>query len=280
MLLTAGRYINADETELRIIPLKHRSAEEIIPTLQPLLDPGERIIGQDYRLFVRVSDRKLTDIKRVLREIDTPLRTLLISFRHAGSAVRTEQRQEITGEHAVGNHARITVSPRTDSGTQGLTITRRGENGEAQYRNEYRTSARHEGGEQFVRALEGRRAYIAIGQSIPQVQPFLLLAGNHLTVTAGVIYRDVSTGFEVTATLRGEEAELDITPRVLFSGTQNTRQVDFLELTTRLRVRLNSWTEIGTTLADSSQVSREILGHTSRLDGSRQSLQIRVERQD
>ena len=280
ILLMPGQYAHTDESELRLIPLKHRSADEVIPILQPLLGPGERITGQDYRLFVRATDRKLTDIERVLREIDTPLHSLLISVRYSGSENRIEQGQEVSGEVAIGNRTRITRSPRTDMDNQGLTINRQGERGEVQYRGKYRTASRQREGEYVIRAVEGRRAYIAIGQSIPHVQPFLLLAGNHLTVATGIIYRDVSTGFGVTARLRGDQAELDITPRMTFSGAGDARQVDFLELTTQTRVEIGRWTDIGGILAGASHVGREILGHSSRRDGSGHALQIRVDRQD
>ena len=280
MLFATCPYAGAGADELRLVQLKHRSADEVIPILQPLLDPGERITGQDYRLFVRATDRKFSDIERVLREIDTPLRTLLISVRYSGNENRTEQGQSVAGERAIGNHTRIIHSPRMDGDNQGLMITRKGERGEIQYRREYRTSSRQGESGHFIRTLEGRRAHIAVGQSIPQVQPFLLLAGNHLVVTTGIVYRDVSTGFGVTARLHGDEVDLDITPRLIFSGSHDTQQVDFLELTTHMRVGVGRWTDIGGILAGSSEVSREILGHSSRQDGSRHDLQIRVERQD
>ncbi|MDP2155849.1 MAG: hypothetical protein Q8J61_07615, partial [Sulfuricella sp.] len=40
---------------LRIIPLKHRSAEELIPVIRPMLVPGENVGGMQYQLFVRAS---------------------------------------------------------------------------------------------------------------------------------------------------------------------------------------------------------------------------------
>ena len=40
---------------LEVIQLKHRSAQEVIPVLQPLLESGAAISGQDYTLFVRTS---------------------------------------------------------------------------------------------------------------------------------------------------------------------------------------------------------------------------------
>ena len=38
---------------------------------------------------------------------------------------------------------------------------------------------------------------LRVGESIPKVQPFLVLVGNRLGVVAGIQYYDVTTGFEV-----------------------------------------------------------------------------------
>jgi hypothetical protein len=38
---------------LQVIELRRRTAQEVIPVLQPLLEPGGALTGQDYKLFVR-----------------------------------------------------------------------------------------------------------------------------------------------------------------------------------------------------------------------------------
>ena len=40
---------------LEVIDLKYRTAAEVIPVLQPLLEQGGALTGQDYKLFVRAS---------------------------------------------------------------------------------------------------------------------------------------------------------------------------------------------------------------------------------
>ncbi len=42
---------------------KHRRAEELIPVLQPLLEQGGALTGQDYKLFVRASSANLAQLR-------------------------------------------------------------------------------------------------------------------------------------------------------------------------------------------------------------------------
>ena len=47
------------QNALEIIDLRHRTAEQVIPTLQPLLEPGATLSGQGAQLFVRASPANL-----------------------------------------------------------------------------------------------------------------------------------------------------------------------------------------------------------------------------
>jgi len=71
----------AAQGTLEVIPLRHRSAAEVIPALQPLLEPGGTLSGQSYQLFVRTSPANLADLKRVLDRIDVAPRRLRVSVR-------------------------------------------------------------------------------------------------------------------------------------------------------------------------------------------------------
>ena len=68
---------------LEIIDLRYRTAPEIIPVLQPLVEPGGAISGSDYKLFVRASAANVAQIKRALEQIDRQPRSLMVSVRRA-----------------------------------------------------------------------------------------------------------------------------------------------------------------------------------------------------
>src|SRR5258706_5874735 len=73
------------QNTLEIIGLRHRLAGEVIPSLQPLLEPGATLSGQGSQLFVRTSPGNLAELRRALEAIDRPARRLLISVRFDSS---------------------------------------------------------------------------------------------------------------------------------------------------------------------------------------------------
>jgi type II secretory pathway component GspD/PulD (secretin) len=83
LLLAAGA---AWAQTLEIITLKYQTAEQVLPQLRPLLEPGAGITGAGNKLFLRSSPRNKQDILRVLEVIDREPRRLLISVRQEGQA--------------------------------------------------------------------------------------------------------------------------------------------------------------------------------------------------
>ncbi len=276
VLDATGQHACASAAETRIVQLKHRDANEVLPVLQPLLEPGGRISGQQYQLFVRTSDTNYAEIERVLKEIDTPLRNLRIAVRHVDSRQVSTREQAISADQNLGNNTRIILSPANPS-QGGLVVRREGTTGNVQYRTERRTVIRSRDGSQFVTVVEGRRAYIAVGVELPQVQSYLVFAGRHLTVASGVTYRTVSTGFEVLPRVQGSDVDLEITPRVAFLSDQGSQQVSFSEMSTHVRVKIGEWADLGGTLSNASQVGRMILGDRSSESQEQSSLQVRVD---
>jgi len=63
---------------LEIIPLRHRTVEQVLPALQPLLEPGGTLSGSRGQLFLRASPANAAEIKQALAAIDRPARRLEI----------------------------------------------------------------------------------------------------------------------------------------------------------------------------------------------------------
>ncbi len=73
------------QQRLEIISLQYRLPEQVLPTLQSLIEPGGSISGAAGKLFVRTSPANLAQIRRALEALDTPVRRLMISVRQGGS---------------------------------------------------------------------------------------------------------------------------------------------------------------------------------------------------
>src|SRR5687767_2855293 len=82
---------------LEIISLRHRTAEQVLPALRPLLEPGATLTGHGAQLIVRTSPANLADLRRALDAIDRPARRLQISVRMDGALERSAQEIEASG---------------------------------------------------------------------------------------------------------------------------------------------------------------------------------------
>ena len=270
--MAAAPLTQAAEPELRVIPLKHRLADEVVPVVRPLLTPGESVSGMDSRLIVRATPRTFTQLERLLAEIDTPRRNLRISVRHDGESKRIQDSQGVSGDMRRGN-TRIIVTNGTHS-TGGVSVGHTGPDGNVKLHSERHITTTRDASSQNLTVLDGGRAFLRVGESI-LVQPFLVLVGNRLGVVAGIQYYDVTTGFEVEPRIVNEASfteriQLAVTPRLAFRSNQGTQTVNFQELRTVVTVKPGEWVDLGGAVESSNEVNRQILS-THRNTGSEDS---------
>lgn len=259
---------------LKIIPLRHRSAAELIPLIQPMLAPGENVGGVNYQLFLRASDQGVRNVEALLAELDRKRRNLSIAVQQdvAGSVVR--ETQSLSGSGRAGD-ARI-VLPRPESGGQGVIIGGARPDSLRYQAGQSADSSRN-ASSQFVRVLEGSPAFIQIGQSLPYVERFIGYAGNRIIATQGTQFLNVTTGFEVLTRLNGERVELEIAPRLSFAGNHGIQDVRFHELRTTVSANLGEWVELGGSNSAHDEVSRAILETGSNRSGETVTIRLKVE---
>jgi hypothetical protein len=94
---------------LEIIPLRHRTAEQVLPALQPLLEPGATLSGSRGQIFLRASPANAADIKRALEAIDQPARRLEILVRFDDSRERERRAVGASGSIGTGG-ARVDIT--------------------------------------------------------------------------------------------------------------------------------------------------------------------------
>lgn len=101
---------------LEIIPLRHRTADQVLPALQPLLEPGGTLSAHGNQLIVRTSPENLAELRRALEAVDRPARRLQISVRYEG--VASGARRELGASASVDNRgARVVVTGQDTGGT-------------------------------------------------------------------------------------------------------------------------------------------------------------------
>jgi hypothetical protein len=125
---------------LEVISLRHRTVDQVIPVLRPLLELGGALSGQYNQLIVRTSPGNLAQLRAALDAIDQPQRRLMISVRfdNAQDAARS------------GVQADARISNRGSSAGIHVQDSR---------------SNLDEHVDQRLQVLEGGRAYISTGES-------------------------------------------------------------------------------------------------------------------
>ena len=160
---------------LEVILLRHRTADQVIPVLRPLLEPGGVLSGQYSQLIVRTNPGNLAQIRAVLDSIDQPARRLTIS-------VRFDATQD-SARSGVQTDARI--SNRGSSANVRIEDSRSSRGGQV---------------DQRIQVLEGGQAYISTGESRNYAQ-----AGTGITVLPRVSGNSVTleVGAQQEAFTRG-----------------------------------------------------------------------------
>ena len=217
---------------LEVVPLQHRSAEQVMPILRPLLDPGAALTGQGYQLFIRTSPSNLRDLRQALAAIDTPQKRLLISVRYGANAEAARSSIETRGTLRSGD---VTLSnqrfPAERTQVETRVISSR--------------SASDERVDQRVQVLEGSRAFISTGQSRPLQRQQVLVGPAGVAVQDTTVIQNLDTGFEVTPRVSGNTVFLDISPQRETPGALGQGSVQSQRVSSSISAPLGEWVELG-----------------------------------
>lgn len=271
--------VKAGTPEVQVIPLKHRLAEQVVPVLRPLLAPGESINSMDNRLIVRAAPATLALLEKTLSEIDTAQRNLRISVRHAGRSESTQDSLGISGGVQTGNTQIVVSNPNTQRERGNVIVSGAGNNSGLQVRTERHSIRSQANSTQNLTVMDGGRAFLRVGESIPDVQQFLVWAGNRPALVTGVNYRDVTTGFEVEPRIVGERILLRVSPRLAFRGDHGVETVTFEELHTQLTVHPGEWVDLGGIVGNAHELNRRILSSRQSSSTDTSGFLIRVDLQ-
>lgn len=216
-------------SELEIIELQNRPAEEIVPLIQPMLDNGETVNGRGFQLILRADAARQTQIRELVRKLDRAAAQLMISVfqgserdREAlgiGAAIRYEdkdtsgKRLQVTG-NAIGTRARMSDNPL------------------------------HQ-----LRIAEGTVGYIETGKSVPY-----LAAQEH---SNSVEFKNVTTGFYVLPRLSGDRVTLDISPHHDSLDASRPGVINTRHAATTISGQLGQWIPLGGTIEQARHSSTQ-----------------------
>lgn len=239
------------QASLEVIDLRHRTAEQVLPELRPLLEPGAVLTGQRNQLILRTSARNLDEIRRALEVLDRPARRLVISVRFDDAAVDERAAFEASG----------VVS------TQGAR---------ARVRAADERSAANERIDQRVQVLEGGRALIATGQSRPVRQTEILGNPGTPVQRQSVIIQEMVTGFEVVPRVSGGRVFLEIASQREAPGAY-PGSVQGQGAATTASGRLGEWFELAGVSGTRSASARGIASGARERSAQSRRIWVRVD---
>jgi len=278
LLLCVGAGVALAQTVVEVIPLQYRSGEQVIPVIRPLLGPDSSVSGFQNQLVIRATPAELAQVRRVLAGIDTAPRRLLITVRQDADSDRSRREAEISG--SIGNdNARVTI-PGSGSRSGGNVVLREGDDRlRARIVDTQRSGS--SGSTQSIQVLEGRSAFIRIGESRPvrsrQVVRTIVNGQVVDRVVEGTEYRNADTGFSVLPRLQGDIVTLDIDPRNESFDDARRGTVNVQRLTTTVSGRLGEWIDLGGITDSRSDERSVLLGRSSTRTDERRGAQVKVE---
>jgi type II secretory pathway component GspD/PulD (secretin) len=278
LVALTGAAAHAQNTVLEVIPLRYRMAQEVIPIIQPMLAREGSVSGFQGQLVVRTTPANLDEIKRILASIDTMPRQLLITVRQDTDVDRSRSAAEISGSVG-GDNGRVTV-PRSSDPRGGSVVLREGDDSVRLQLIEG-SGSQSDRSTQSVRVMEGREAFVRVGQSMPvrerQVQRSVVGGRVVEQVVESTQYRDTATGFYILPRVSGDRVTLDISPQRETLSKQAQDGVNVQNMVTIISGRLGEWMEIGGIGVEASGQQSVLLGRTTAASRSSGRVLVKIE---
>ena len=218
LALTASVGMAAD-WPLTIIPLQHRPAADLLPQIEAFVAAGGVVKAADHQLIIRTRPNNLAELRDLIRQLDRPLRRLLITVR------------QVSGERALDDEVALSSAP--------------GENPVVRV---WRTDTRSElDRELHVQVIEGEQAFIDVGKLIPVTDYTVAQSRQGGAVRQETRYAAASAGFYARPRLNGDTVTVDIAPYQTAAASGAAPQPVFSTqvLQSTVAGKLGAWLDIG-----------------------------------
>lgn len=264
----------AQQTVLDVITLKYRSAEQVIPLLEPLLAPGATISGLQNRVILRTTPQNLAELRSVIDQIDGMPRRLTISVRQ--DSIDSASRSEVGISGSVGTDRARATLPENNGGPGARVEIRRGDDrvGVGAQQSQSAATGR---GVQTVQVLEGNEAYISLGQSVPVRSRSVIQGPQGTRISESVEYRNANTGFHAIPRVSGDRVTVSIRSRRDSLADANSATLGVQRIDTAVSGRLGEWLEIGAAVQQSTGTDGGTVTRSSSLGFDDRRVFLKVE---
>lgn len=260
------------QEKVEVITLNYRTAEQVIPLIQPFVGKDGAVTGMQNKLIIRASPANLAQIKQVLANLDTMPRKLMITVRQNTTREALAQETSVYGSVG-GEHGRISVPATPGRGDARVEV------GNEQNRVGAKITSTRDMEDsrdtQRIQVLEGNPAYIRVGRSVPVSGRTVYRNAAGVTVVEDTSYQDVTSGFAVVPRVNGDQVTLEINPQQNTLGPRGT--VNVQQAATVLSGRLGDWIELGGIGQQTTRSGSGTVYSTQSAGSDNRSIFVRVE---
>lgn len=257
-VLVAALPAVADEARVETLAVRYRSAEDLALALRPLAGPDGVVTTAAGRLVVRASPAALAEIKRALAEMDTPPRSLRVTVKQDTEVSTSARSGDVTVETREG----ATVERRTSRTVVGGSLS--GDRSDLSSR-----------GTEWLQVLEGSRAFIRVGRSVPATETQIIPSAGGLIVAQGTVYFDADLGFYAVPRVFGDQVTLEISTSNDTVDGQGL--VDVQHAHTTVSGRLGEWLSVGEAVRTAVSRSSGILSGRAQRFSEIRNILVKVE---
>ncbi len=237
--------------DVSMIDLRHRTAEQILPSLREVAPEGAASTGTGFQIIVRADSGALATVKELVRGLDQPVETLRVSVRQSSDSLRSRE----------GAEGGVRIGDGKASGNVRIYSSRGARSGDSVH---------------SVRVQAGQPAWIDTGGTEVIATDRLFAANPRGGAAFGERrrLRDWRDGFFVRVQRRGDEVTLGIEvvrEEPLTDGAAAGR-----ELVTTLTGRVGEWIPVGGVDSAVGHRDRRLILRSRDARGTRQTVEVRV----
>ncbi len=262
LLLHAATGSAAPDDPLEIIHLKHRLVVEVVPIIRPLLAAGDALTSRDNQIILRTDAHTLAEIKKVVKSLDRPTRNLLITVRNINQRDAEAQGYALSGRT---RHGDSTAKLGGSEGTQ------------TRVRSHRRTYSNRLNDTYQLRVIEGQPAFILTGQVVPYRQRNYYGHPHYPNAYNSIVFRDISSGFQVLPRLNDRRVTLEIRPLNETLDVRGDGRTNVQRATTYISGEVGEWLTLGGADETYLQASSGVVYRTGRDSRQQNVIQVKVE---
>ena len=265
------------QVKLDIIPLKHRTTDQVLPALQPLVGEDAALSGANNRIFIRADAATRLAVRQAIDAIDTPLRSLMISVRHDNDDSIRREGAAVSGNVRGGGVSVGAADDGEGAGEGGAVIE--GRSGDSRVATRVWSTRGNSADRlsQRVQVVEGGSAFIQVGSSIPVPFTQIIAGPRGGAISQGTEYRDIGSGFYALPRVNGDQVTLDISPQKESLSETQYGEIRTARLVSTVRGRLGEWMELGGSGYSEQIDQRGITRYGTRDAQSQRRLWVKVD---